>query len=299
MKKAIIAIVAIIILIAGYFLVMKFLLGNDAAPVEEQNPTASVTPTPSATPANSEKTVLGNSVQNRPINAYHYGTGSKEVVFIGGMHAGYSWNTSLVAFELMDYLKANPSVIPAGVKVTVIPVVNPDGLNKVTGKSERFTAADVSNDDAVVVSGRFNANNVDLNRNFDCDWKSSGVWQSRTVSGGTKAFSEPETQAIKTYVESKKPSAVVTWYSAAGGVFASNCHTGILPETKELVSTYAKASGYPAREVFDYYAVTGDMVNWLAKNNIPAISVLLTNHGDTEWTKNKAGIEAILKLQAE
>lgn len=298
MKRTIIVLVIIIILVLVGFLIMQN-LGGDKTQMPEPTPTNEQAVTPTQTPQNSDKTVLGNSVQNRPINAYHYGTGSKEVVFVGGMHAGYSWNTSLVAFELMDYLKANPSVIPQGVKVTVIPVVNPDGLHKVTGKSERFTAADVSDDQAVVVSGRFNANNVDLNRNFDCDWKSSGVWQSRTVSGGTKAFSEPETQAIKKYVDSKKPSAVVTWYSAAGGVFASNCYTGILPETKELVSTYAKASGYPAREVFDYYAVTGDMVNWLAKNNIPAISVLLTNHGDTEWTKNKAGIEAILKLQAE
>jgi hypothetical protein len=40
------------------------------------------------------------------------------------------------------------------------------------------------------------------------------------------------------------------------------------------------------------------MVNWLAKENIPAISVLLTNHSDIEWTKNKAGIEAILSHYA-
>jgi hypothetical protein len=37
------------------------------------------------------------------------------------------------------------------------------------------------------------------------------------------------------------------------------------------------------------------MVNWLAKNNIPAISVLLTNHQSTELSKNKLGVDAILK----
>ena len=36
------------------------------------------------------------------------------------------------------------------------------------------------------------------------------------------------------------------------------------------------------------------MTNWLAKNSIPAISVLLTNHTDTEWSKNLAGIQALL-----
>ena len=46
---------------------------------------------------------------------------------------------------------------------------------------------------------------------------------------------------------------------------------------------------------FDFYEVNGDMTNWLAKNNIPAISVLLSTHENIEWSKNKAGIEALLK----
>ncbi len=41
------------------------------------------------------------------------------------------------------------------------------------------------------------------------------------------------------------------------------------------------------------------MVNWLAKEKVPAISVLLTTHDDTEWQKNKAGIEALLKHFAQ
>jgi len=61
---------------------------------------------------------------------------------------------------------------------------------------------------------------------------------------------------------------------------------------------YADASGYPAYQSFDFYAITGDMVNWLAKEGVPAISVLLTTHDDTEWTKNQAGIEALLEHYA-
>ena len=87
---------------------------------------------------------------------------------------------------------------------------------------------------------------------------------------------------------------VVVWYSSAGGVYASNCGTGILPKTSEMTNTYAKASGYTANESFDFYETNGDMVNWLSKINIPAISVLLTNHTDTELEKNKKGLKAIL-----
>jgi len=232
--------------------------------------------------------------------AYHFGTGSKEILFVGGVHGGYGWNTALVAYELMDYLKADPTIIPSNIKVTVIPVVNPDGLSKVVGTTTgNFSASDVSSSQTTVVSGRFNANNVDLNRNFDCDWQTTGKWQNKDVSGGGSAFSEPESLAIKNYVEANKPSAVVVWYSAAGGVYSSSCHNGVSAETDTLTETYADASGYSAYKSFDFYATTGDMVNWFAKNNIPAISVLLTNHNDTEWTKNQKGIEALLKYYSK
>ena len=78
-------------------------------------------------------------------------------------------------------------------------------------------------------------------------------------------------------------------------MYSSDCHGSVLPETTALTELYAKASGYKAYESFDYYATTGDMVNWLAKENIPAISVLLTSHTDTEYDKNLAGVQALLQ----
>ncbi len=245
------------------------------------------------------ETNLGKSAGGNDIKAYHFGTGETEVMFIGGIHGGYSWNTASLAFEMIDWLKSNPSVVPKNLTVTVIPVLNPDGLKTVTGTIDKFTTSQVNASDVVRVSGRFNANDVDLNRNFDCEWKPKGTWQNREVSGGTAAFSEPESRAIRTYVTGSNPAAVVTWYSAAGGVYASNCKNGILPETLTLTNLYAKAASYPAHEEFNYYEITGDMVNWFASQNIPAISVLLTNREQTEWNKNRAGIEAVLKHYAE
>lgn len=297
MKKIIIAIIVIILVSLGiYALVKNSATAPTAINTATSTPTQQATTTPVVSnPNDGPEVVIGKSVEGRDIKAYHYGTGGTELLFIGGIHGGYEWNTSLVAYQFMDYLKKNPTSVPANVKVTVIPVLNPDGLNKVVGTTSVFTASDVSKTDAVVVSGRFNGNTVDLNRNFDCDWQANATWQNKTVSGGTEAFSEPESKAIKNYVETNKPTAVVTWYSAAGGVYASNCHNGVLSETTKLTKLYADASGYPAHAEFDFYELTGDMVNWFAKNNIPAISVLLTNHTDTEWSKNQAGITALLK----
>ena len=297
MNKTIILVIGALLIGGGVY---YYFTNQPSAPVTTmKEPTGATTKTTATKPVDSTKTVLGTSIQKRDITAYHFGTGTKEILFVGGSHGGYEWNTSLVAYELMDYLTANPKVIPAGVKVTVIPVLNPDGLKKVTGKEGRFTASDVSSSNEIKISGRFNANNVDLNRNFDCDWQTKGVWMTETVSGGSKAFSEPESLAFKNYIESKNPTAVVAWYSSAGGVFSSSCHNGVLPATKALTNAYANASKYPASASYDFYKITGDMPNWLAKKNIPAISVLLTTHQDTEWTKNLAGIKAVLNYYAK
>ncbi|MFT5850044.1 MAG: hypothetical protein ACI9H6_000873 [Patiriisocius sp.] len=244
-------------------------------------------------------TVIGTSVEGRDITAYHYGEGDKEVLFIGGIHGGYSWNAALLGHQLVSHFDASDGDIPDNVKVTVIPVLNPDGLHSVVGTADVFSPSDVPASESTRIAGRFNANDVDLNRNFDCQWEEEGVWKNQSVSGGDNAFSEPESQAIREYVATHDLDAVVTYYSAAGGVYASQCDGATLSETRELTNVYADASGYSAHEEFDFYEVTGDMVNWLASQNIPAISVLLTTHNDTESKRNIDGVEAVLKHIAE
>lgn len=241
--------------------------------------------------------VIGASAGGNNITAHHYGTGDTEILIVGGIHGGYSWNTSVLAYELMDYLAANEASL-TDVKVTVIPVLNPDGLDTVFGSTGRVAASDAPSLEASI-PGRFNANNVDLNRNFACEWQASGTWQNRTVSGGTAAFSEPEARAIRDYVASRDITAAVVYYSSAGGVYASNCLNGVLPETTTITETYAAAAGYPAYQEFDYYEITGDMVNWMAAEQIPAISVLLSNHTSTELAKNTAGLESLIEFYSQ
>ncbi len=302
MKNTLIAIIIIALLGLGLYAFMRMPASTNAptdqgtTSMTDSQATSTADAMAAAFPA---KTVIGTSVQGREITAYHFGTGSTEVLFVGGIHGGYAWNTALVAYNLVQYLQQHPEAVPQNERVTVIPVLNPDGLNKVVGTTESFSPSAVTVSLSATIPGRFNANNVDLNRNFDCDWQSTGTWQNKSVSGGTEVFSEPESQAMREYILAKNPKAVIVWYSAAGGVYASSCHKTVLPETATIMNAFAKASGYPAHESFDFYATTGDMVNWLAKNNIPAISVLLTNHTDVEWEKNKAGVEAVLKHYAQ
>lgn len=243
--------------------------------------------------------VIGTSADGNDITAYHFGDGNKEVLFVGGVHGGYSFNTALIGFELVDYLTENADAVPDDVMVTVIPVLNPDGLEAVTGSTGRFDGSEITKDDAARVVGRFNGNEVDLNRNFDCEWNETGTWQSQEVSGGSAPFSEPEAKALRDYVKANKPVAAVVYYSQAGGVYSSTCDGEVSPEVAALTNLYANAAGYGAYEEFDYYEITGDMVNWMTGEGIPSISVLLTNHEETEWSKNRVGIEAILEYFGE
>lgn len=300
MNKVIIVLVAIIVFLAG--LVAYFLMDRTPDVVVEEEMPSDMSNTEDENEEEEEPqegpVVIGSSVDGRDITAYNYGTGEEQLVFVGGIHGGYSWNTVLVAYELMDYLENNTEEIPENARVTVIPVMNPDALAVVVDAEGSFEPEEVDESAAATIASRLNANEVDLNRNFDCDWQETGTWQSRDVGGGDSPFSEPEAAAVRDFVESNNPTAVVVWYSAAGGVFASSCHNDVSEETLDLTRIFAEASGYRAYEEFDFYEITGDMVNWLARENIPAISVLLSNHVDVEWTENRAGIEAILDYYA-
>lgn len=296
MKNIFIVILILVIGVGGYIIMKKpsesIDLTINSTEIQGNN---NASTTQNVTPVDKTKTIIGKSIDGNDITAYHYGEGNDELLLIGGIHGGYEWNTVLLAYELMDYFKANQNSIPKNMKITIIPVMNPDGLSKVVGTTGRFSKANVSTTESTVTSGRFNSNSVDLSRNFDCNWKAEGVWQNKTVSGGNKVFSEPESRAVKEYVETNKPTSVIVWYSAAGGVFASSCNNGVSKETSAMTKAFAKAATYPAYDSFDFYATSGDIVNWFAKNDIPAISVLLTNHSSTDWTKNIAGVLALLK----
>ncbi len=240
------------------------------------------------------RSVIGKSVEGRDITAYHFGTGATKVLFVGGMHGGYEWNSVLLAYTFMDYLDAHPGSIPQNLTVTVIPSANPDGVYKVIDKEGRITLADVPTNTSAE-PGRFNAHGVDLNRNFDCKWKPEGMWRGKTVSGGSRPFSEPEAAAIRSVVLKDKPGAVIFWHSQANAVYASECENGILPGTLDIMNAYSRAAGYPAVRSFDQYEVTGDAEGWLSSISIPAITVELKTHEDIEWERNLAGIKALFE----
>jgi len=282
-KRIVTTVLVVIALGAG--VILFFILSSDDAGVQTSIQPENTVP---------EHKVIGVSVEGRKIDVYTYGNGKTHIAFVGGVHGGYEWNSVLLAYKFMDYLDANPTVIPKNLTVSVIPSANPDGVYKVIGKEGRFAVSDVPTDGSTV-AGRFNAHGVDLNRNFDCKWKPQGTWRGSTVSAGSSPFSEPEAVAIRNFVLESEPVAVIFWHSQANTVYASECEAGILPETLDIMSAYANASGYLSVDSFDQYEINGDAEGWLASIGIPAITVELKTHETVEWEQNLAGIEAVFE----
>jgi len=284
-KRFIIAVFIIAAFSAGLLVFFNLRENNVPAPSATASPDRVQQP---------EKKVLGSSVEGRDINSHTFGKGKTRLVFVGGMHGGYEWNSVVLAYEFMDFLNANQEFIPENLSITVIPSVNPDGVFKIIGKEGRFGVADVPVG-GFKDAGRFNANAVDLNRNFDCKWKSKSMWRENQVSAGSRPFSEPESLAVRKFILDNKPAAVIFWHSQANSVYASKCEADILQETFDIMNAYSRASGYFASNSFDSYEITGDAADWLASLGIPAITVELKTHETIEWEKNLAGIGAIVK----
>ena len=242
-----------------------------------------------------EHKVIGKSVEGRSIEAYTYGSGPTHLMFVGGIHGGYEWNSVLLAYKFVDYLKENPGFIPKNITISIIPSANPDGIYRVTGTNGRFTINDVTTASLPDGTGRFNAHGVDLNRNFDCKWKPKSMWKSKVVSAGTSAFSEPEAVAIRDFVKEFSPAGAVFWHSKSNAVYASECTDGILPITLKIMDVYSQASGYSAVKSFDAYEISGDAEGWLASIDVTAITVELQTHETVEWEKNLAGFTALLR----
>jgi predicted deacylase len=263
-------------------------------PVPSSTPRPTQTPTPTPSPSPSpipNPFVLGTSEAGNPIEVYTFGDGPRHVVLIGGIHGGYEWNTILLAYEMVDYFKSDPLSIPAGITLHIIPSANPDGQLNTVGFLGPFTEKDISKD---TIPGRFNQNQVDLNRNWDCKWVPFSEWRKEKVSAGKAPFSEVENVLLRDFITSLPAAAVVWWHSAAFAIFAGGCD-GPFPPADFLAKTYSEASGYPIPGSFDHYEVTGDASDWLSLQGIPSITVELTNHNDTDFDRNLKGVFAVLE----
>lgn len=154
-------------------------------------------------------TSAGKSVEGRDIWALRisgdlaHADNLPAIIYMGGHHSREHLSVELPLFYanyfLSEYAKGNPRIVAlmSGRDIHIIPAVNPDGLEyDVASGSYKFWRKNrARNQDGTY--------GVDLNRNYGYQWGTGGSSSnpSSDTYKGSKPFSEPETLAIKTYVE--------------------------------------------------------------------------------------------------
>jgi hypothetical protein len=168
--------------------------------------------------------LFGHSVQDRPLRAERVGEGPVKVLVVGSIHGNETAGSAVLA-------RLRRSAPPPRVELWLVDSVNPDGVRRGT---------------------RQNARGVDLNRNFGRRWAGGGR-AFDTYFPGRRAFSEPESRAVRRLVRRIRPSLTV-WYHQHMRLV--NLSSGADPQ---VVRAYARRVGLPARTLPNY---RGTATSW-------------------------------------
>lgn len=224
-------------------------------------------------------TTVGYSVSGRPIEVYAFGKGEREKMIVAGIHGGYEWNTIALADELIRYIFEHPEIIPSDVTLYIMRNMNPDGDARDHG-----------------IDGRVNDHGVDLNRNFPANWQKewdrNGCWVLTPTTGGPSPGSEPETRAVMYFLQSHKVETLISYHSAALGVFP-----GGIPweaDSKKFSKALSKATGYPYPPVDTGCVYTGTLADYAVELGITAVDMELSTHKYTDFEENLKALEVLL-----
>ena len=169
------------LLVASLTLVLIAPAGAPAAPA------ATVTAKPGR-PAVIGVRVIGHSVRDRKIYAFHAGQPRAEttVVVMASMHG-----SELAPRRTVRTLRDGDPI--RGVDLWLVPTYNPDGAAR---------------------HDRQNARGVDLNRNYPRRWKPL----TGTFYSGPRPASEPETRAMMRFLDRVEPDYVISFHQPFDGI---------------------------------------------------------------------------------
>ena len=148
----------------------------------------------------------GRTVGGRSIVGLRAGNRERAVALVGTIHAGESGPELVI--PAVERLLAEEADLLKAVGVAVLPNVNIDQRERLVQGCPWYL--------------RTNARGVDLNRNFDANWKrverGYGLVSSDPDSmtyRGPKPASEPETRAVVAFLKDVKPKAVFSYHALA------------------------------------------------------------------------------------
>lgn len=226
--------------------------------------------------------VAGRSVQNRPIPMLKMGRGAKKVFFNAAHHANEWITTPLVLKFVEDYATGVTNATQLGgqnseymfdsATLYIIPMVNPDGVDLVTGAIQKDSEAymDVlamaNNYPSIPFPSGWKANikGVDLNLNYPAMWERAK--ELKYAAGFTKpgprdfvgAFplSEPESRAIFEISGAIGFDITVSFHTQGEEIYWK--FENYIPKGgRELGERMARASGYRLAETARFSSYAG------------------------------------------
>lgn len=189
--------------------------------------------------------IAGTSVQGRPIRTLTLGSGSRRVLFVGGIHGdeqegAYSTARLPAAF--------NNAGLGESVTLTIIEDLNPDGRT---------------------ASSRTNANGVDLNRNFP-----ASNFDVRELSSGGFPLSQPESRLFVDLISDVNPELVIVIHSWTGKEFVN--YDG---PAQQLAERFAANSGMPITPSSDFAPTPGSLGSYVGRDRGIAVMTIELRKG--------------------
>jgi len=160
---------------------------------------------------------IGRSLEDRPIWALRIGErrASEHKLLFMGCHHAREWVSVEVPYLLAEHLVNNADQPPVRQwlqrgEIWVAPMVNPDGHEFSRNQDRLWRKNRRTNFDGSI--------GVDPNRNYGYMWGTLNISTSSHVPSdptyvGPRAFSEPETQAVRNLVASELFRGVITYHS--------------------------------------------------------------------------------------
>ncbi len=232
---------------------------------------------------------IGTSVGGLPIECFQIGHGAHKIIFTAGIH-GNEVGTVKLAQHLVDWLHTHAGEFKM-MTIFVVLCLNPDGFSMAKKNPDYFHGGRV---------GRFNKNNVDLNRNFlTNNFRQNSTWMfgknySETVPVycGPRGNSEPETKALTDFILSNSIKILFMFHNAGRDVMGSN---DLLAEN--LARLYAQKTGFQLvnGEMWPTNKQTGTAKNWCEENGISYIEIEGSVRWGSDWKIQKTALAAVLE----
>jgi len=195
-----------------------------------------------------------------------------------GNHHGNEYMGIEIGLNMLHYLTDNYGSITQvthlvnDLETWIIPMMNPDGRT---------------------VGTRYNANGVDLNRDYGYIWNGEG--------GSPSIFSQPETRVIRLHGLEHNFSVSLSFHTTAAYVnYVWNYRPFPVADSAFIVDIsrpYAQATGYTLIEGYDWYQTYGDCNDWSygSRGDIDATIETENTNIDPCWNLNRPAILAMME----